>query len=487
MRKVMDFYELTMAYSDWCEGIGERPCYFDIYFRRNLGDGGYNIMAGLDDIIEYLQNFSFNDADVAYLHEHYHFDEEFLAYLKRLRFTGDVWAVVDGTPVFRNEPCITVRAPSIQAQLLETDLLNYFNHACMVATKTARIVTEAQGRAVMEFGARRAHGGDAAMFGAKYAYLAGAVGTSCYATGKAFGVPLMGTMAHSHVMKYDSEYEAFLGYARAFPSQCVLLVDTYDTLRSGLPNAIRVAREFLIPHGFRLKGIRLDSGDLAYLSKRARAMLDEAGLQDCKISASNALDEVLIHDLLSQGAPIDSFGVGENLITSKDSPVFGGVYKLAALEDEDGHIVPKIKISENVDKITTPGFKKLYRFYDRDSGFALGDVLALHDEHIPKDEFTLFHEYDTWKQTTVRNYYVRELHEPIFQQGRLVYTQPDLNTRRAYCAEQMETLYPEMKRLNFPHKYYVDLSVDLWRLKRDLIRRMKGQTRRLIEINGKEV
>lgn len=468
MKKLIDFYELTMAYCDFKNGKANETSYFDVYFRKNLDKGGYNICGGLEEIIDYVQNLKFDKDDIEYLRSLNQFDEDFLNYLENFKFTGDIYAVEDGTIIFPNEPIITVKANAMEAQLLETDLLNRFNHGSMIMTKTRRIVEEAKGRGVMEFGARRAQGGDAATIGAKYAYLAGAIGTSCYETGKRFKAPLLGTMAHSHIMKYNSEYEAFLAYAKVYPNNAIFLVDTIDTLKSGVKNAIQVAKDYLIPNGYRLKGIRLDSGDLAYLSKQARKMLDDAGMSDCQICVSNSLDEYLIKDLLEQGAPIDSFGVGENLITSKNSPVFGGVYKLVAEQNKD-KIIPKIKISENVEKITNPGYKKVYRFYDKDTNIALGDVVALADEKIDENTYTIFDEKENWKRTTLTNYKVRELQVPIFIGGKLVYEKPTYEEIRNKVNFEMGTMWEEIKRLTNPHKYYVDLSQNLYDLKQTLI------------------
>lgn len=479
-KKLIDFYELTMAYCDFKNGKKDETSYFDVYFRKNLDNGGYNISGGLDEIIDYIQNLHFDKADIEHLRKTGQFDEEFLSYLANFKFSGDIYAVEDGTVIFPNEPIITVKANNLEAQILETDLLNKFNHASMIATKSRRIVEEAKGRGVMEFGARRAQGGDGAMIGAKYAYIAGAVGTSCYETGKKYNIPLLGTMAHSHIMKYASEYDAFLAYAKVYPNNAIFLVDTIDTLKSGVKNAIAVAKDYLMPNGYRLKGIRLDSGDLAYLSKKARKMLDDAGLNDCQICVSNSLDEYLVKDLLAQNAPIDSFGVGENLITSKNCPVFGGVYKLVAEEGENGQIVPKIKISENVEKITNPGYKKVYRFYDNETGKALGDVVALANEVIPKNCYTLFDEKENWKRLTIENYTVKELQVPIFVGGKLIYRKPSINETRAKVDAEMQTLWDEIKRLNNPHKYYVDLSKDLLELKQTLIWNSKSK---LIDIN----
>lgn len=481
MKKLIDFYELTMAYSDFKNGKENETSYFDVYFRKNLDNGGYNICGGLDEIIDYIQNLKFTQEDIDYLKSTKQFDDEFLQYLKNFRFTGDIFAIPDGTVVFPNEPIITVRASTLEAQIIETDLLNKFNHASMIATKARRIVEEAKGRGVMEFGARRAQGGDGAMIGAKYAYISGAVGTSCYETGKRYNIPLLGTMAHSHIMKYNSEYEAFLDFAKTYPNNAIFLVDTIDTLNSGVKNAIAVAKDYLIPNGYRLKGIRLDSGDLTYLSKKARKMLDDAGLTDCQICVSNSLDEYLIKDIIEQGAKIDSFGVGENLITSKNCPVFGGVYKLVAQEKEN-QILPKIKISENVEKITNPDYKKVYRFYDNTTGMALGDVVALANEEISDDAYELFDEKENWKRITLKNYTVKQLQEPIFIGGKLVYERPTIQQTRQRVNCEMASLWDEIKRLNNPHKYYVDLSQNLYDLKQKLIWNAKSRVMNINEI-----
>ncbi len=462
--KLMDFYELAMSYCDLKKKKYKERCYFDVFFRKNADAGGYNIACGLDNIIKFIQDFKFDEEDIEYIRSLNKFDEDFLEYLENFKFTGDVY----GTVIFAGEPCIRVYGNTIEAQIIETDILNKFNHGSLIATKANKIVNAAQGKGVMEFGARRAQGKDAAIEGAKFAYIAGCIGTSCYAAGKKYRIPLLGTMAHSHMNKYNTEYEAFLAFAEVFKNESILLVDTIDTLKSGIPNAIKVAKEYLIPNGFRLKGIRLDSGDLAYLSKEARKMLDEAGLEDAKICVSNSLDEQTIESLLQQGAPIDLFGVGENLITAKSCPVFGGVYKLVAMENEN-EITPKIKLSDNIGKITNPGFKKVYRFYDKKTGYALGDVVALADEQIPTEGYTLIAENEEWKKTRLVNYEVRELQVPIFKNGVLVYKQPSLKERQEYCKKEVMTLYPEIKRLNNPHKYYVDLSPKLMSLKKELI------------------
>ena len=472
-KKLIDFYELTMAYSDFKNNRVNDIVYFDAFFRKNMDNNGYSIFGGLAEIIDYLNNVKFTKEDIEYLRSLNCFDEEFLEYLKTFKFTGDVYSFVDGDVVFPNETCIRVRAPLIEAEIIETDLLNKFNHASLISTKASRIVNSAKGRAVMEFGARRAQGGDAASIGAKYACIAGCIGTSCYESGKQYGVSILGTMAHSQIMKYESEYDAFLDYAKTFPNNCTFLVDTIDTINSGLKNAIRVHKEYLVPNGYRLKGIRLDSGDLSYLSKKCREILDANDMQDCKICASNSLDEYLIKDLLDQDAKIDSFGVGENLITSKSTPVFGGVYKLVAIE-KDGEISPRIKISDNEVKITNPGVKKVYRFYDNDTGFALADLVALESENIDLNEYEIFDEANTWKRKTLTNYTLKEMLQPIFINGKQVYKVPSVNESKEYCQKQLNALYPEIKRLFNPSKYYVDLSSELYELKHSLIKEKRN-------------
>ena len=389
---------------------------------------------------------------------------------RNFHFSGDIYAVREGTPIFPGEPILTVRAPALEAQLVETYVLLALNHQTMIATKASRIVRAAQGRAVLEFGSRRAQGADAAIIGARAAYIGGCAGTACTLTDKMYGVPAGGTMAHAWVQMFDSEYEAFKAYCEVYPDNATLLVDTYNTLKSGVPNAIRVFKEMLVPKGITNFAIRLDSGDISYLSKKARKMLDDAGLPNCKITASNALDEHLIRDLVMQGAQIDTFGVGERLITSRSEPVFGGVYKLAAVENDAGEIIPKIKVSENTTKITNPGFKRVYRYYDKDSGKALADEICLRDETIDFEQpHDIFDPNATWKVKTLDNYVVRDLLEPIFKNGELVYQLPELKEIQAYCKAQQDTLWDEVKRFENPHKYYVDLSWKLWTLKRDLL------------------
>lgn len=465
---VTDFYEFTMSNGYFAKGIGEKIAYFDVFFREIPDNGGYVIFAGLEQIIEYIKNLKFDEADIDFLKSKNIFSNEFLEYLKSFKFTGDIWAVPEGTVVFPNEPLITVKAPIIQAQLLETMLLLLINHQSLIATKSSRIVNAAKGRPVMEFGARRAHSIDAAVYGARAAIIGGCVGTSCTLTAKEFNVPVSGTMAHSFIQAFDSEYEAFKAYAENYPNDCTLLIDTYDTLNSGIQNAIKVFNEVLIPNGYRPKAVRLDSGDLAYLSKKIRVILDEAGFNDCKICGTNALDEYVITSILDEGAKIDLFGVGENLITAKSNPVFGGVYKLVAIEN-GGNIIPKIKISNNTIKITNPGFKKVYRFYDKNSNKALADVIALHDEVIPADNYTIFDPSAPWKKKTLTNYIVRPLQELIFNNGNLVYKSPTLKDIAQNAKSELNTLWNEVKRMKNPHKYYVDLSKELWDLKDEML------------------
>lgn len=415
---VADFYEYTMANGYFNKNMEDRVAYFDVFFRKVPDEGGYAIVAGLEQIINYIRNVSFDEEDISYLRKQNKFTEEFLNYLENFRFTGDIWAIPEGTVVFPNEPLITVKAPIIQAQLLETMLLLTTNHQSLIATKTSRIVREAQGRPVMEFGARRAHGINAAVEGARAAIIGGAVGTSCTLSAKEFNVPASGTMAHSWIQSFDSEYEAFKAYAELYPDDCTFLIDTYNTIESGLPNAIKVFNEVLKPKGYRPKAVRLDSGDLAYLSKKVRKILDEAGYEDCKICATNSLDEYLIKSLIEQDAKIDLFGVGENLITAKSEPVFGGVYKLVALE-KDKKIVPKIKVSENTAKVTNPSVKKVYRFYDNETKKAIADVITLADEIIDEREYMIFDPQNPWKKKVLKDYSIRLLQEKIFEERKI--------------------------------------------------------------------
>ena len=467
-----DFYELTMSQGYFKSGYKDRITYFDLFFRRCPDGGGFAIAAGLEQIIDYIQDLHFSSEDIEYLRSRNMFSEEFLAYLADFRFTGDIWAVPEGTPIFPHEPIITVRAPAIEAQLIETFLLLCINHQSLIATKANRVVRAAQGRTVLEFGSRRAQGADAAILGARAAYIGGCNGTACTISHQLYGVYAGGTMAHAWVQTFDSEYEAFKAYCEMYPNNATLLVNTYNTLKSGVPNAIRVFNEVLKPKGITKCGIRLDSGDMAYLTQKARKMLDEAGWTECQISVSNSLDEYIIQDILRQGAQIDMFGVGERLITARSEPVFGGVYKLAAVEDVDGNITPKIKISENVGKITNPHYKKLYRFIGNDTGKAIADYLCVHDETVDDtQDIEIFDPEATWKRKVVYNYTAKELQVPIFQKGELVYKSPALSDIRAYCLEQVDTLWDEIKRFDNPQNYYVDLSQKLWDIKYGLLKK----------------
>lgn len=467
---LFDFYEMTMANGYFRREMQNRITYFDVFFRRVPDSGGFAIAAGLEQFVRYIQDLHFDEDDIAYLRGKGFFQEDFLTYLRNFRFTGDIWAVPEGTPVFPGEPLITVRAPAAQAQLIETFALLSINHQSLIATKANRVVRAARGRTVLEFGSRRAQGVDAAVLGARAAFIGGVAGTACALTDQLYGVPAAGTMAHSWVQMFDSQYEAFKTYCEIYPTNAVLLVDTYNTLKSGVPDAIRAFNDVLRPRGITKCGIRLDSGDIAYLSKEARKMLDEAGWTDCTISASNSLDEILIGELLQQDAKIDCFGVGERMITARSEPVFGGVYKLVAVETAQGDIIPKIKISENVAKITTPHFKKLYRFYGRDTGKAIADYLTIHDETVDDSQpLTIFDPDATWKKKTVYNFTAKELQVPVFRDGELVYTLPALPDIQAYCRAQVDTLWEEVKRFDYPHNYYVDLSQKLWDIKHDLL------------------
>ena len=467
---LFDFYEMTMANGYFRQGMQDRITYFDVFFRRVPDEGGFAIAAGLEQLVEYIQNLHFDEDDIAYLRSKDLFQEDFLDYLRHFRFTGDIWAVPEGTPVFPGEPLVTVRAPASQAQLIETYALLAVNHQSLIATKANRVVRAAAGRTVLEFGSRRAQGTDGAIAGARAAYIGGVHGTACAISDQLYGVPAAGTMAHSWVQMFDSQYEAFRTYCENYPTNAVLLVDTYNTLKSGVPDAIRAFDEVLRPKGITKCGIRLDSGDIAYLTKEARKMLDAAGWESCTISVSNSLDEELIRDLLLQGARIDAFGVGERLITARSEPVFGGVYKLAAVEEPDGTIVPKIKISENVAKITTPHYKKLYRFYGNDTGKAIADYLTVHDEVVDDSKpLVIFDPDATWKKKEVYDFTARELQIPVFRGGELVYSLPALPEIRRYCLEQVETLWDEVKRFDNPHRYYVDLSQKLWNVKHGLL------------------
>ncbi len=468
-----DFYQFSMAHGYFKNGFRNKIVYFDMFFRKIPDDGGYVVTAGLAQLISYIQNLHFDEDDLELLRQKGISNEGFLNYLRNFQFRGDIYAMPEGTVAFPYEPMVTVRAPIIDAQIIETMLLLTLNHQSLIATKTSRIVKAAQGKAVMEFGARRAQGADAAIYGARAAYIGGAIGTSTVLAEKMFGVPSLGTMAHSWVQLADSEYQAFKEYARQYPENCVLLVDTYNTLLSGVPNAIKVFREVLLPMGYRPKGIRLDSGDLSYLSKAARKMLDDAGFEDCKIIASNGLNETVILSLIQQGAKVEIFGVGENLITSMSSPVFGGVYKLAAIEQQ-GEIIPRIKISEDIEKITNPSFKQTCRFYDRANGVAIADLITLKGETIDEDKpYKIFHPQYPWKTRILENFTVRKLQVPIFREGKLVYNPPNLEDIRQYAARELHSLPDEIRRLINPHIYIVDLSKKLWDMKMMMLREEK--------------
>ena len=465
-----DFYEFTMAQTYFDKGEVNKKVYFDIFYRKNPFDGGYAISGGLDNIIKFINNFKITDKDIEFLRNTNKFSEEFLEYLRNLKFTGDLYAVKDGTVIFPNEPVITIRANVIEAQLLETALLSEFNHGTLVTTAAKRI-TSAANIPVMEFGARRARGKESAIEASKYAYIGGCAGTSNVYAGMKYDIPVMGTMAHSMICDAESEYEAFLDYAKSNPYECVFLVDTFDTLRSGIPNAIKVAKDYLVPNGYPFKGIRIDSGDLSYLAKEARKMLDEAGFPDAKICVSNGLTEKAIINLIKEGAPIDSIGAGDNIAASKER--VGGVYKLVAIE-KDNEIIPRIKVSEDTIKTINPGYKKLYRFYDKKTNYALGDVITLNDEVIPKDKYTLVSPTETWKTTDLENYNVRLMTEVIFKNGNQVYVEPTIEEKKEYCANEFKTIYPEIKRADNPHQYYVDLTNKLRELKEAMIKEVRN-------------
>ncbi len=464
-----DFYELTMANGYFENGFKDQVAYFDMFFRKVPDNGGFAIMAGLQQLIEYLENLSFSDEDIEFLRSKNIFSNDFLEYLKNFRFSCDVWAVPEGTPIFPKEPIITVKGPVIEAQFIETMVLLCINHQSLIATKANRIVRAAKGKDVIEFGSRRAQGFDAAIYGARAAYIGGCSGTACTASDLYFNVPAGGTMAHSWVQLFDSELDAFRAYARLYPDECVLLVDTYSTLKSGVPNAIKIFNEEILPRGFRPKAIRIDSGDITYLSNEARKMLDENGFEDCKIFVSNSLNENIIKDMIDQDAKVDVFGVGEQLITAASNPVFGGVYKLAAIE-RDGEVIPKIKISENASKITTPGVKEIWRLFNNDTKKAVADVITLYDEVINDSEhYEIFDPEHTWKKKTITNFTAKKLRVKIFENGQKCYESPSINEIKSYCKDQLDMLWPEIKRLQYPYKYYVDLSMDVWKQKRQLI------------------
>lgn len=468
-----DFYELTMANGYFQSDIKDQICYFDVFFRTIPDGGGFAIAAGLEQVLEYIKNIHFTEDEIAYLRSKKCFSEEFLEYLKTFRFTGDIYSVKEGTVIFPKEPIMIVRGNAIEAQFLETFVLSALNHNSLIATKANRIVRASNKHAISEFGARRAHGPLAATYGARAAYIGGCVGTSNVLTDYLFNVPVTGTMAHSWVQMFDTEYLAFKKYCEVYPDDVVLLVDTFDILRSGVPNAIKAFNEVLKPLGKRPKGIRIDSGDIAYYSRKAREMLDKAGYEDCKIVASNSLDEYIIRDLFFQDAKVDSFGVGERLITSKNSPVFDGVYKLAAVE-KNNIIIPKIKISENVEKITNPHFKKVYRLISNDTNKAIADLITVYDEKVPEGPIEIFDPEVTWKRQMVDNYHVQELLVQVIKDGEVIYETPSMKDIQEYCKSQVKELWDEVKRFENPHNYYVDLSQKLWDIKDDLLKKGKG-------------
>lgn len=469
---LMDFYEITMANGYFVHGYKDQIVCFDMFFRKVPDDGGFAIMVGVEQLVEYIKNLKFQPEDIAYLRSKGLFCEPFLEFLEHFQFSCDVWAVEEGTPIFPNEPIVKVIGPIIEAQFVETMLLLTINHQSLIATKANRVVRAAEGRPVMEFGSRRAQGADGAVNGARAAYIGGCSGTACTIADRNFGIPALGTMAHSWIQLFDTEYDAFKAYAQTYPQNCVLLIDTYNVLKSGLPNAIRVFQEEVIARGYRPAGVRIDSGDITYLTKKVRAALDAAGMEDCKITASNSLDEYIIQDLLKQGACVDSFGVGERLITSRSEPVFGGVYKLAAVY-QDGKEIPKIKISENITKITTPCNKNVFRLYSNETGKAIADVLTLAEEPMPDgSDYEIFDPEHTWKRKIVTDYHAKELLVPIFEKGVCVYQSPSVEEIKQFCMRQVDTLWDEVTRFENPHAYYVDLSPKLWKIKNRLLEQL---------------
>lgn len=466
---LVDFYELTMGNGYFNENLINKVACFDMFFRRIPDGGGYCIMAGVEQLIEYLSNLKFTDKDIEFLRNKNMFSEDFLNYLKNFEFCCDVWAVPEGNPVFPNEPLVTVKGPIIQAQFIETMILLTINHQTLIATKANRICNAANGRPVMEFGSRRAQGYDGAIYGARAAVIGGCSSTACTISDQRFNIPAVGTMAHSWVQLFDTEYEAFKAWCEIYPDNAVLLIDTYNVLKSGLPNAIKAFDEVLKPMGIRPKGIRIDSGDITYLTKKCRKILDDAGYEDCGIVISNSLDEYIIRDVLEQGACIDSFGVGERLITAKSEPVFGGVYKLSAVE-KDNTLIPKIKISENEEKITNPGFKKVVRIFDKDTDMAIADLITMHDEIIDENiPLEIFNPVHTWKRKKLTNYYTKDLLVPIFEKGKLVYNNPSVLEIKEFVKKECEKFWPEILRFENPHTYYVDLSNKLWSIKQELL------------------
>ncbi len=472
-----DFYELTMSQGYFSCGMKDKIVYFDMFYRNNPDGGGYAIAAGLEQVVEYINNLRFDEEDIKYLRSKNCFSEEFLDFLKDFRFRGDIWAVPEGTVVFPGEPLLTVRGRAIEAQFIETYVLMMINHQSLIATKASRISRAAKGRAVSEFGSRRAQGADGAILGARAAYIGGVGSTACTIADELYGVPATGTMAHSWVQMFDSEYEAFRTYCEIYPNSATLLVDTYNVLESGIPNAIRVFNEVLAPRGIQKCAIRIDSGDVTYLTVQARKMLDAAGWTNCRIVISNSLDEYLIRELIRQGAKVDAFGVGERLITAKSDPVFGGVYKVCAVEREDGSILPKIKISENVGKITTPHFKKVYRLRGKDTGKAEADLICVWDETVDDTKpIELFDPEHTWKRKRFENFTAEELLVPVFKNGVQVYKLPTLDEIRARCEREIGGMWDEVRRFNNPHNYYVDLSQKLWNIKQAMLKSRGGYT-----------
>lgn len=475
-----DFYELTMANGYLLKNMQDTEVVFDMFFRRIPDGGGYAIAAGLEQLMQYIDNLQFSETDIAFLRSKNTFSEAFLEYLKDFKFECDLWAIKEGTPIFPGEPLAVVKGPAIQAQLIETMMLLTINFQSLIATKSTRMNRVAQGRAIMEFGSRRAQSYDAAMLGARAAYIGGCTSTACVIAEQYYNIPAVGTMAHSWVQLFPDEYSAFKAYAEIYPDNCTLLIDTYDVLHSGVPNAIRVFNEVLLPLGQRPKGVRIDSGDIAYLSKKVRALLDAAGFEDCKIVASNSLDEYIIRDLILQGAKVDLFGVGENLITGRSEPVFGGVYKLVAVQEGD-KLAPRIKISESPEKVTTPGFKKLYRLYDRKSGKASADYITLFEEEIDDTKpLTIFDPNAIWKKKTLEDFEAVSLLEPIYEKGKRLYQSPPLKEIQQFCKAELGRMWDEIKRFEYPHRYYVDLSESLWTLKtimlNDFERKMRALT-----------
>ncbi len=473
----LDFYELTMGQVYFETGRKEQIVTFDMFYRKNPDAGGFAIFAGLEQLIGYIQNLSFSDEDITYLRKQNKFSEEYLDYLRHFIFTGDIYSVKEGTPVFPNEPLIKVKAKIIEAQIIETALLLAINHQSLIATKANRVVRSAQGRNVLEFGARRAHNFDAASFGSRAAYIGGVHASATTSAGRDFNIPVIGTMAHSYVQSFASEYEAFLTYAKAYPDSCSLLIDTYDTLHSGIINAIKVAKEYLIPNGKKLLSVRIDSGDIAYLSKKIRIALDQVGMEECQIVASNSFDEYIIKSLIEQGAKIDSFGVGENLICSKSTPVFGGVYKLSSIVENGTHI-PKIKVSENIEKMTNPGYKNLYRIVDKQSGKAMGDIMTLHDEKISEEQdLTIYHPENIWKHKTFEKgtYHLENLHIPVFIDGKLVYKCPLIEEIKIYSKKELDKLWDEIFRFEYPQTYYVDVSKKILDLKLSMLDKIRSK------------